>query len=318
MYHNISIIIPTLGDVKSLERLIKSIGIQEFDLTKVEIIVIVNGIRDEETKNNLNEIIFSFTEIKIKLVILDVKGVNNARNEGVKLAQYDILLFLDDDCELHRRQFLKIHVQFHNSSNEIFAYGGGYQLPLNSAFYDEVYHSIQMKWLMAGVNSDYSATHLIGGNFSIKKQFIQKLNIDFDKNIVYGGSEYEFFKRATLMGLKLTYNELDVKHYTKESFISLIIKVFKQGYGKAYIDDKHGIAANSQTREEKFKSNDYFMQWLYSYIFWYGYYTYYHKRRYLIKHLLYDLFGKFNFFRHLFLKKLSDEIQQKKDKGERF
>ena len=96
----LSIIIPTLNEKENLERLLKSIKKQDFK--DYEIIVADNDSTD------------GTREIAQKYGCLITKGGLPAkgRNNGAKIAQGDLLLFLDADVALPERAFYKVLSEF--------------------------------------------------------------------------------------------------------------------------------------------------------------------------------------------------------------
>ena len=133
---SISVVIPTLGDSEKLKRVLTSVRKQKFFSSSdfVEVVIVVNGSKAEST----------FSEGIVRTVSLAEKGVNFARNAGLKLAKAPFLVFLDDDCEIHEPYFLARHLRFHTENPDVFAIGGGYQLPENSGRFDRIYNAKQI------------------------------------------------------------------------------------------------------------------------------------------------------------------------------
>lgn len=98
----ISIIIPHYNSYKKLERLLKSIPL---DNLKVEVIVVDDNSKDEEIYKNL--------QLEFKNVIFlknksSNKGAGGARNEGLKIASGKWLLFADADDYFESGAFKKV------------------------------------------------------------------------------------------------------------------------------------------------------------------------------------------------------------------
>ena len=87
----ISIVIPTLNEEKYIESTLKSLMNQDYK-GKYEIIV-----ADGRSKDNTVRIAKKFAD---KVITVKQKGVSAGRNEGVKVAKGDVLLFLDSDTIL--------------------------------------------------------------------------------------------------------------------------------------------------------------------------------------------------------------------------
>ena len=180
-----------------------------------------------------------------------------------------------------------------------------------------------MRWFFSGVVQNglkRTNYHLLGGNFSIKIESLKAKNLSFDEAIVYGGSEYEFFRKAEMAGFEMLMIDLDVIHYTHESWLSLSRKIFKQGQGKALIDNKYGAdrQIGSKINVSGERISDRLTSLFYNYVFWTGYYFYQGKYFEIILHIARNIGSSLNARRFDFLKKISNEISKKKEKGDRF
>ena len=103
----ISVIIPACNEEKYLEDTIKSIKYQNFN--NHEIIVVCDGCTD-----NTEKIAKKLTD---KVVVLkDRKGPAVAKNEGVKLAKHNKLVFLDADTKLTENVLTEISKAIDNNS----------------------------------------------------------------------------------------------------------------------------------------------------------------------------------------------------------
>lgn len=319
MIHNISVVIPSLGNLKNLDRLIKSIAAQNLPKNRFEVLLIINGPCIEREIKLWSE---AFSEFLVVCFIPE-KGVNRARNYGLQRVRYPIALFLDDDCELPNPFFLSEHLRKHWQHQESFAIGGGYLLPDHSKYFDGAYNTLQMRWFFSGVEQNglkRTNHHLLGGNVSIKIEGLKAQNLSFDEAVAYGGSEYEFFKKAEMAGLEMLMIDLDVIHHTHESWLSLSRKIFKQGQGKAHIDKKYEAVRQIESKINY--SGEHFADRLtslfYNYVFWTGYYFFQGKYFKIIAHLARNIGSSLNARRFEFLKKISNEISKKKEKGDRF
>ena len=317
----ISIIIPTLGDLENLQRLLTSIQKQKFSGPPeiFEVIVVVNGTKSQGTDAEFQQFSTLFGPF-LKFQFLTQMGVNVARNAGLKQAQAAIVLFLDDDCELNEPYFLSRHISFHHKHPAVFATGGGYQVPLGAGRLDEVYNLIQMHWFGSGLNypgQNEITRYLLGGNFSIKARSTDPQKLIFDEQIIYGGSEAEFFKRAGLLKLELRANSFDVLHHTRENIFSLTRKLYKQGRGKALIEEKYPEASAAVENEPAGRSDNW-LQLGFNYAFWCGYYFYRKDFFRIILHVLKDGIAALNTARFRTLSGISKRLAEKKEKGDRF
>lgn len=312
----VSIVIPSTGNEKKLQQILRSIQSQ-VDVV-FEVIIVVNGINidnrkiyDHWQKGLPKHINFHF---------LDQRGVNLARNYGLKVSKSEIVLFLDDDCVLPSERFLSAHVQYHRRYKNVVAFGGGYQIPVQSQFVDKMYNQRQMHWLFAGLQNSDLNYHLLGGNFSVKKEKLLESNIEFDNKIIYGGSEFDFFKKIESCKMESKYIDLPVMHITSESFFSLIRKMYKQGVGKAIIDERYCTSNTTENDllDSSMKIKEKLFHIFLNCAFWFGYYN--EKNNYIgiLKHLFRVLISYINIKRYKLLKLLENSFSKKKNDGDRF
>jgi glycosyltransferase involved in cell wall biosynthesis len=89
--NNVSVIIPTLNRYEYLPSAIKSLLNQDF--APDEIII----VDQTPAKSRKPEIYEPFSRDKLKIIYLDKAGQSTARNEGLKIASSEWILFFDDD-----------------------------------------------------------------------------------------------------------------------------------------------------------------------------------------------------------------------------
>lgn len=313
----LSVVIPSTGNIVNLRRLLRSLERQTLKRQDFSIFLVLNGVEDE--KRPIYQKICDEFDVAISLVLLQSKGVNYARSWGLQQAKSAVIFFIDDDCEVDDPQMLEWHLRFHTENRTVFAVGGGYQLPANSGYFDELYNEIQMHWLYSG-KSEKSSRFLLGGNFSIKKEIAEKFNLDFDGYIAYGGSETDFFRQAERENLPMLVSEKDLLHHTTESFSSLNRKIYKQGRGAAYTDMKYGPSQSADQVPEALSAG-FFRKTLrtyFNYVFWFGYYR--HKKHILalFRHVMNDMWGNFHRMRTRLNEKLSLSVSDRKKNGKRF
>ncbi len=103
MKNKISIVIPFHKDVKLLEKCLS--GISNSSFNEYEIIVVNDTSKDlSHLKNE-----FDFKELSIPET-----NVSKARNKGVKEAENDIILFIDEDVVVKEHTIKKIYESFEN------------------------------------------------------------------------------------------------------------------------------------------------------------------------------------------------------------
>lgn len=94
--YKVSIIIPTYKPGYYLWDCLNSFCNQTFRKDFFEIILILNGC-NEPFKTTIKEWINTHKELNINFIQTDAKGVSNARNIGLNIAQGEYIGFVDDD-----------------------------------------------------------------------------------------------------------------------------------------------------------------------------------------------------------------------------
>ena len=222
----LSVVIPTHNRVTALMRLLDSIGSQKIDLSMIEVIVVSN-LRNQKLESNIKDWIAE--DLLCRYFEVGKVGVNLARNLGIQKSCGEILLFLDDDCELHDNQFLRILIELHKKWSDVAGIGGCYVLPTENNLYETAYQWVQDMWLERGTIDSSSTSALIGGNASFKRHMIGEY-LRYDNNIDFGGAETELNLRLIRNGFLLRYSDLlRVTHRSELNLSRLMYKAFKQG-----------------------------------------------------------------------------------------
>lgn len=225
----ISVIIPHYNSTGSLKKLLNSLQQQKTEQV-FEVIVVVNP---EEKYTEFPTWKFNFSLVWDK----SLAGANRARQKGVSRSHADILLFLDDDCEILDPRFIQKHADHHLDQN-ISGVGGRYQLSGKTSLLGRVYNKLQNDWLQSHRLPGGYNMHLLGGNSSFKKAVF--MDESYDENIVFGGTETELQVRLHQRKHKLKlFEDLNIQHDGYLGFSDFLTKSFKQGIGAAYISQKH-------------------------------------------------------------------------------
>ncbi len=185
----ISIIIPTYNEEKNIENCLKSLLNQTLPRKNYEIIVV-----DGKSKDNTVKIAKKYAD---KVIQQKSKGVGGARNDGVKLAKYDLIATTDADCLVHEDWLERIKENFKNNKFICFY---GKQEPLENTFKNRLYlkfsnTSIQIAY--------YFHVYLtVGANMAFRKK--QFLSVGGYKNY-NAGDDFELPLRLRTEG-KLKYD----------------------------------------------------------------------------------------------------------------
>jgi glycosyltransferase involved in cell wall biosynthesis len=227
----LSIIVPTHGARDGIDELLKSIT-RQASPPEYEVLVVANRA-DPHLREKLRDYGETFKYFETGKI-----GANRARNLGIEAARADVLLFLDDDCRLHRPDFLRRHYSSHEAHPSIDAFGGPYELAEPASTWDRAYHHAQQSWLFAGSRLSAKMDPLVGGNLSFKRTSLGQNR--FDPELVYGGTETELLARLAAAGASARLlPDLSVEHRTCLGPHDLIRKAFFQGAGAARITAIH-------------------------------------------------------------------------------
>lgn len=114
---SISVIIPVYNRVEELRKSLNSVVNQKYERT--EIIVVDDG-STSDIREALAEPYIS--QKGVKLIRQQNAGPGIARNTGLKLAQGEVVIFLDSDDELRDNALIRVATEFESSNADLVAY----------------------------------------------------------------------------------------------------------------------------------------------------------------------------------------------------
>lgn len=200
----LSVVIPTLNREASLCKTILYF-VEEEMYRPFEIIVVdQSGSHLQETEAFLEAV-----APKIRYVRVNYKGLTRARNHGVRLADGEVVVFVDDDVE-PKQGFLAAHAAAYEDP-KITGVAGPVPIPgqrlRTTKEVGRNFHKMVRSEVMA-FNEDfvYEASWAPGGNMSFRKSCIERLG-GFDENFfgVATGEDAEFSHRVRLAGGKIRF-----------------------------------------------------------------------------------------------------------------
>ena len=92
----ISVILPTFKGEKWILKCLESLADQTLDKKLFEVIIIINGEKDN-TETLVDKFQKSHSELRIIKLVIKKSGASNARNKGIKKASRQYITFIDDD-----------------------------------------------------------------------------------------------------------------------------------------------------------------------------------------------------------------------------
>lgn len=217
---SISIIIVTYNSSDQIGKLLVSIMMQDYDLDKLNIIIVDNNSSD---KNQLSEVIKLYEpRIKIKVIYRsNNKGFGNSCNLGARHAS-ETILFLNPDAELQHDALKVMHSHMNKCSANIV--GGKSLKPESLELHRTVFHKPRLRTMilefcnigkLTGIPSDFyhpqeeiSNDLLVGGVgagfMMIERSAFRKL-YGFDENFFMYLEDVDLCIRANAIGLKIMY-----------------------------------------------------------------------------------------------------------------
>ena len=189
----LSIVVPTLNRRDSVLRLLDALHSQSADASTFEAIVVVDG----STDGTLEAVRAHAAPFALRPIALPRSGRARARNEGVRAAEGEIVLFLDDDME-PAPGLVAEHLRRHDASDILGVVGA---VPLvaapdappivryRGAVFDRKLDRLASRSDRLAFGDVYS------GNLSIRRDRLQRSG-GYDETFdVYGHEDYELALR---------------------------------------------------------------------------------------------------------------------------
>ncbi len=210
----ISIIIPTLNEEKTLTKLISSILKQDF---KDYEIIVSDGNSTDKTK----DIALSYN---CKFINSNKKSPAYQRNNGLKLAKNEYLLFLDADSVIPENFLNKSYNEFINKKLNV----ASFYLRFNSSrFIYKIYNRI---YNFLCLICQYYQPLSVGAAIMSKKTSHDLIS-GFNEN-VFVGEDHDYARRIKKGGnkfrmIKTTYFYFSPRRWEKEGHLLSLYKIFK-------------------------------------------------------------------------------------------
>ena len=203
-----SVVIPTYNRKEVLRRSLHALFNQTVSPEDYEIIVVDDGSTDRT-----GEMIESLTPpCKLNYLNLGKIGMAPARNQGVKNAGGEVILFLDSDS-LATKTLLEDHLSLHKRNDKIIAQGPIIITP--------DFEMLSLKWGLLDIYRNIRDLHpgpFPTGNASVRKDHILTVGL-FDEDFTgYGWGDFELGRRLIKLGVKVKrrYLKAIVYHYQQE------------------------------------------------------------------------------------------------------
>jgi GT2 family glycosyltransferase len=201
----VSIVIPTRGRPVELARALQALEAQTSGVDAFEVLVCVDSpsAAEREAVRQLLE----RRRFDTKQLQSDGRGASVARNEGLREARSNVVLFLGDDI-LARPPLVSEHLEWHrrHPSPEVGVLG-------LVSWADEIRETPFLRWLDRGVQFDFGSIQgdeagwgrLYTANVSLKREFLEAAG-GFDEDFEFLYEDLDLGYRLNEAGLRLLFN----------------------------------------------------------------------------------------------------------------
>ena len=232
----LSVVCPTYNSEKLLPRALQAWVEQGFPKDEYEI-TIVDRNSEDKTQQTVKE--FSEKHENVKLLISQPR-TSTQRNNGVRSAKSDVILFFDDDSVPEKSHF-ETGLKFLNENPHIAILGGpqvdsqhdGFFAKSAGAAMGSFFGSFTMaqRYKKTKTNLDADEFSLTSANVFVRKKVFDEIG-GFDESI-YPGEDPEFFARAKKNGVRMAFSpEIAVQHSRRPNLKLFCKQHYKYGYNR--------------------------------------------------------------------------------------
>lgn len=231
----ISITIATWKRANKLNEIVELLEDQTMPRDEYEIIILDSNSPDETSLvcKKLSEKYSNIVYIKNVSNILAAK-----RNAGIREAQSDIIVFMDDDV-YPSKTFVETHYAANIANTDTF-FCGQIRFPVELCKNSNYYRFRDEQHLKdTDKDQDLKYNNIVVMNLSFRKEFIDKVGLVDERFLGYGGEDIEFGYRVVQNGFKLRYlpGALAIHRENSSSIIEYGTKLYKAGlYGGRTIE----------------------------------------------------------------------------------
>lgn len=216
----VSIVVPTYNREKELKKLLDALKEEEYPFSNFEVIVVDDGSRDG-TKEFLGSYKSPFRLIKI--VHNENRGSAASRNDGIKAANNEIILFLDDDL-IPAPVIISNHIKHHKKKNCAVIGNIIYRKTFSTRWVSRYLSARGIHKIKPNKRIPFKCFWT--SNASIRKEHLMSVSL-FDEDFKgAGGEDTEIAYRLEKNGIKFLY-EKEALCYHKPVSLSELLKKHK-------------------------------------------------------------------------------------------
>ena len=227
---SVTVVVPVRNGEQTIQPLLESLQKLDYNGNKVEVIV-VDGNSTDKTR----EIVKKYP---VKLVVEKRKGLNVARNTGIKCSNGEIVAFTDSDCIVPPNWITKIVENFKDPKVSCV---GGSAKALDSDFVSQYADNSIVRLMPFFTKREELEKvkpffrHPAGCNMAFRRKVAEEVGY-FDENIQYGFDEVEFADRVCRAGYKMVLDpEVTVWHKHRSTFGEFLKQNFQYGKGSGLV-----------------------------------------------------------------------------------
>jgi GT2 family glycosyltransferase len=212
----ISVVVPTYQRRDSIGRLLMALTHQSLDAELFEVIVVIDGSID----GTLELVDHYQSPFSLRSIWQTNQGRATACNSGIRAAQGNLIVLLDDDMEPSPR-LLEAHWKAHQGNNRLGVLGA---VPIHlEPGSPPVMQFIGTKFnqhldSLAKPEHTLVLRDFYSSNFSIRRSVLMEVGLFSDQFKVYGNEDLELAWRLRQVGIPLIYcsDALSIQHYEKD------------------------------------------------------------------------------------------------------
>ena len=227
---SVTVVVPVRNRELTIQPLLDSLQKLDYDTNKVEVIVV-----DGNSTDKTQEIVKKYP---VKLVVEKRKGLNLARNTGIKCAKGEIVAFTDSDCIVPPNWITKIVENFKDP--QISCVGGSAKALDNDFISQYADNSIVRLMPFFTKREELKKVkpffrHPAGCNMAFRRKVAEEVGY-FDEHIQYGFDEVEFADRICRAGYKMALDpDVLVWHKHRSTFREFLKQNFQYGKGSGLV-----------------------------------------------------------------------------------
>lgn len=231
----VSVVVPVRNGEATIGTLLESLQRVGYDQEKVEVIVV-----DGNSTDRTREIASRYP---VKLLIEERKGLNAARNTGLRNSRGEIVAFTDADCVVPDNWIAKMVENFKDS--DIGCVGGnvkGCDDDFLSRYADStvmhVMRTFKKREALDMIKLFFS--YPAGCNMAFRRKAIEEVG-DFDEGLRYGTDDVELVERVAKAGYKIVLDpDVLILHRHRSTLRKLLKQAFNYGRGGMLLFKRRG------------------------------------------------------------------------------